>query len=77
MLKVSCAGDAGTQLILSSPVKGFSDNKRHSFHLQAASSPGDVAFSFITPVNLTTDKEQIMRLASRFGYTNQIAVTVR
>ena len=32
MLKVSCAGDAGTQ-ILSSPVKGFSDNKRHSFHL--------------------------------------------
>ena len=40
MLEVSCAGAAGIlspipehSLIRGSPVKGFSDNKRHSFHL--------------------------------------------
>ncbi|EYE11309.1 putative cytoplasmic protein [Escherichia coli 1-110-08_S3_C2] len=35
-----------------SPVREFSGNKRLHFIHQATSSPGDVAFSFITPVNL-------------------------
>ncbi|AWS64085.1 TPA: cytoplasmic protein [Escherichia coli] len=36
-----------------SPVKGFSDNKRHSFHLSGRVFSGRRGFfSFITPVNL-------------------------
>ncbi|EAC1391849.1 cytoplasmic protein [Escherichia coli] len=38
--------------MLSSPVKGFSDNKRHSFHLSGRVFSGRRGFSFITPVNL-------------------------
>ncbi len=76
MPKGSYAGGAGilsltpeNSLMCGSPVKGFSDNKRLHFIHQAASSPGDAPFHLYRQL---IHKEQIMRLASRFGYANQI-----
>ncbi|EIH02239.1 hypothetical protein EC50588_4581 [Escherichia coli 5.0588] len=58
MPKGSYAGGAGilsltpeNSLMCGSPVKGFSGNKRLHFIHQAASSPGDAAFSFIPPTH--------------------------